>query len=364
MEEFDRKLESILALLERTHLDALVLQNVSSFAWATCGAASYVNTAATQGAATLLITPTRRHVITNNIEAARLKEEEKLDSMGWEFHITPWHVAPEGVVALAPGLKLGADVALPGTVDLSAEVARLRARLTVEEGERFRVLGRLCAEAMNAAIRAVRPGLSEHEIAAILGREAESQGVQAIVNLIATDERIFRFRHPLPTPKILDRYAMLVLCGRRRGLVCSITRLVQFGPMPKELRDKMEACARVDAAIIQATRPGETLGGLFRCARQAYESNGFPDEWRLHHQGGPAGYEPREQIATPDSNEPVILGQAFAWNPSITGVKSEDTILVGPSHNEVLTTIEGWPMISVVGADGEWLERPAILEIA
>ena len=52
---------------------------------------------------------------------------------------------------------------------------------------------------MDAAIRKIKPGMSEYQIAANLGFEAQSRGVQAIVNLIAVDERIFMYRHPLPT---------------------------------------------------------------------------------------------------------------------------------------------------------------------
>jgi len=40
MTEFDLKQEQIQALLAGRGLDALLLQRVSSFAWATCGAAS------------------------------------------------------------------------------------------------------------------------------------------------------------------------------------------------------------------------------------------------------------------------------------------------------------------------------------
>ena len=58
----------------------------------------------------------------------------------------------------------------------------------------------------------------------------------------------------------------------------------------------------------------------------------------------------------------VSAGQVYAWNPSITGTKSEDTILVGEKENEVLTSIDGWPTISVT-VDGQTFERPAILEI-
>jgi Xaa-Pro aminopeptidase len=362
MTEFSQKQERIQALLVERKLDGLLLQRVSSFAWATCGAASYVNTAITYGEAALLITPAGRYLITNNIEATRLEKEEKLAVQGWEFRIGAWHEAQETVAELTAGLKLGTDGSYPGATDLSGELARLRANLTPEEGERFRRLGRLCAAAMDCAIRAVRPGQTEYQIAGLLAQETESHGAQAIVNLIATDERIYAYRHPLPTGKELERYAMLVLCGRKWGLVCSLTRLVHFGRLPDELRRKAEAVAQVDGTFIAATRPDQTLGDLFKHATAAYAKTGFAEEWQLHHQGGPAGYEPREYVATPGSEDVVAVGQVYAWNPSITGTKVEDSILVGETENEVLTAIEGWPKSSVV-VNGQHLARPAILEI-
>ena len=182
-----------------------------------------------------------------------------------------------------------------------------------------------------------------------------------IVNLIATDERIFRFRHPLPTTKVLDQYAMLVLCGRQAGLVASVTRLIHFGPLPEELQRKMAACALVDATLIAATRPGRSLADVFQAGMAAYAGAGYPDEWQLHHQGGPAGYEPTRVRGHADPGPTrCAAGQAYAWNPSITGVKCEDTILIGPDANEIITSIPGWPMLSVDVA-GMPYQRPAIL---
>jgi Xaa-Pro aminopeptidase len=364
MTEFETKQDRVRALLARHGLDALLLQRVSSFAWVTCGAASYVNTATTTGAASLLITPERRYVLVDNIEAPRLDQEEGLKAQGWDFQVGPWHEPSAAADRLARGLKLGSDWPFPGAVDLSNEMARCRASLLPEEQERFRHLGQICARAMDAAIRAVRPGQSEQQMAAILAYETQSRGAQPIVNLIATDERIYKFRHPLPADKTLQRYAMLILCGRRHGLVVSVTRLVHFGPLPAEVRRKMEATARVDAAFIAATRPGATLGQVFQRGVEAYGAAGFADEWRLHHQGGPAGYEPREYLGLPGSTDVVSAGQAYAWNPSITGTKSEDSMLVGESGNEVVTVIEGWPMLTVPAAAGQTMERPAILEAA
>jgi hypothetical protein len=85
-------------------------------------------------------------------------------------------------------------------------------------------------------------------------------------------------------------------------------------------------------------------------------------EWQLHHQDGPAGYEPREYVATPDSADAVSVGQVYAWNPSITGTRSEDTILVGRRGNQVPTTMKDWPVWTVTLGDQE-IARPAILEI-
>src|ERR1700690_3382843 len=91
MTEFELKSKKMQELMERHHLNALLLRQVGSFAWATCGAASYVNTAVTNGGSSLLITPAGRYVVTDNIESTRLKQEERLDEQGWEFRIAPWY---------------------------------------------------------------------------------------------------------------------------------------------------------------------------------------------------------------------------------------------------------------------------------
>jgi antitoxin VapB len=359
--ELNIKLERIRGLLVKFDLDALLLRQTGNFAWATCGADSHINTADSMGIASLLITRTEHLVLTSNIEAVRLMREEGLAEQEWEFNISPWYSGKDQILELTRGMKLGADTYFSDALDLSDEVASLRSQLTIEEGKRFRELGALCALGMKQAVDAVRPGMTEYEIAGSLSQAVESRGVEAIVKLIAVDERIFSYRHPLPTSRQLERYAMLVLCGRKWGLICSLTRLIHFGKLPDEVRDKGELIAQIDAKMIAATRPNNTLGDVFHIAQSAYGAAGFANEWKSHHQGGSAGYAPREVTATPWSTEPVLLGQAFAWNPSITGVKSEDTILVGERSNEIITEMADWPSIDVQIGD-QIIRRPAILE--
>jgi Xaa-Pro aminopeptidase len=362
MSEFERKMAAAEALLRSHNLDALVLKRVSSVAWATCGAPTYVNTAADTGVATLVIKPGERHLITSRIEAPRLENEEGLVKQGWAFHVGNWYEADKAQAQLTANCRVGSDVQLPGMAYLADAVSAMSSQLQPEEEARFRELGALCAQAMHAAILRVKPGQSEQEIAAGLAYETQARGAQAVVNLIATDERIYNYRHPLPSNKRLDKYAMVVLCGRKQGLVCSITRLIHFGPLPADIQRKMEAVALIDATFINATRPGATLGDVFARAQAQYAETGFADEWQLHHQGGTAAYEAREIIATPGMTTAVAAGQVYAWNPSIAGIKSEDTFLVGKESNELLTVIDGWPTLSVT-AEGVSIKRPAVLVV-
>jgi antitoxin VapB len=358
--ELETKLAKLQETLNDQQLDALLLQKVDNFAWATCGGSSYINSADVMGVGALLITPSRRYLVTNNIEAPRFRQEEYLEEQGWEFVVSPWYEQDETITKLTNGLRLGADSAYPGAKDVNATLTSLRIDLLPEEQARFKEVSQGCAGAMHQAILRVELGMTEFEIAAILNEETQSRGILPIVNLVATDERIYTYRHPLPTGKRMQNYAMLVLCGRKHGLVCSLTRLVHYGPLTEELHRKAEAVAKIDADFIAATQPRKTLREIFKQAQAMYAEVGFADEWQLHHQGGPAAYNPREAIATPTSDIIVKTGQVYAWNPSITGVKSEDTILVNENGFEIISEIPGWPMYSI-DIDGAEILRPAIL---
>ncbi|MBW6475144.1 MAG: M24 family metallopeptidase [Anaerolineaceae bacterium] len=361
MQEYTYKQNQLKSLLEQHKLNGLLLNRVSSISWATCGVNSAVNTATTNGPVKLLITKDKNYLITKNIEAPRLEQEGQLKTQGWEFIVTPWHEPDFDPREIVGDGLFGADHCYPGAIDLTAKISQLRSNLLPAEQARFKELGDMCAAAMSKTMHAIKPGMTEFEIASFLSFETEKQGIKAIVNLVATDERIFKYRHPLPTEKQLERYAMVVLCGRKWGLVCSLTRLVHFGKIPVEIQNKLTSVAKIDTEFIRNTRPGKTTGEVFSMAREAYQKEGYPDEWKLHHQGGITGYEPRESVAGPQSKQIIRAGQFYAWNPSISGVKSEDTIFVGETENEVITKIEGWPTIDV-SSDGINYQRPAILQ--
>lgn len=55
--------------------------------------------------------------------------------------------------------------------------------------------------------------------------------------------------------------------------------------------------------------------------QKLYEEAGYPDEWKMHHQGGPTGYGCREFVVTPSEDRCIHEGQAYASNPTIQGTK-------------------------------------------
>jgi Xaa-Pro dipeptidase len=331
-------------LMERQGLAALLLRRPANFAWYTGGADNRVDHASPFGVADVLLTLDAELIFTNNIEAPRMREEQTPDLEVVEH---PWYgdeaVAIREVVGDA---SLGTDFPLEGAMDVSGEVAPLRYVLDPVILERYRRVGTDGAAAVMEAAESLEPGMSEHEAAANLAAACRRRGLFSPVLLAAADDRIGRYRHPIPQGGFAERRVMLVVSAERGGLYANVTRIVDFEEPEQELKRRQAACETILGRLREeATRPGRTLADAFQDCQDFYEEAGFRDEWMLHHQGGMTGYASREIIATPQTYQQIQIGQAFAWNPSITGTKAEETFVLTESGPEVITRVperEGW----------------------
>ncbi len=363
-EEFAVKLERVERFLADHGLGGAILGRSDNFAWLGCGACNVVNSAQETGVAALAVRPGSVTLVANNIEADRLLTEELdgLDVAATE--VFPWHEPAErGAIIrrLTAGARFAADDGSAGLPGLPDGFPRLRYALTEAEVERYRALGRDAGAAVENAGRAVEEGMTEADVAALTAAECLKRSIAPIVLLVAADERIRSWRHPIVKTTPVEQCVMIVICGRRQGLVAAVTRLVHFGALPGDLKGRHRAVCAVDAAMMWATVPGRRAADVFAEAQRAYAESGFPNEWQLHHQGGAIGYQPREYIATPECPETVRAAQAFAWNPSIRGTKSEDTMLVSEDGPSLLTYPGAdWPVVRIE-RDGATLERADIL---
>ncbi len=354
-EEIGIKRERVRRFLRERELDGVLMTRQSSFSWYTGGGDGFVALASVEAAGSIFAMQDRDVLITDNIEAPRLEAEE-VGGFGFGMASLPWHQPEVRAKVLE---KFGAyNVATD--VELGDAFRQLRYVLTEREIVRYRQLGKDTGASLAEICRTIRLGDSEFQVAGRLAESLFSKEITPIVLLVAADDRVRQFRHPIPTSRQVSRYAMVVVCARRGGLIVSVTRLVHFGNLSPDLRRRHDSVVRIDAAYLAHTRPGVRVRTIFEKAVEAYRAEGFENEWQLHHQGGGTGYEPRDFKATPDCPEIVRAHQAYAWNPSIAGTKSEDTILVGPEGFEVLSETPDWPMVAVE-VEGQTIARPDIL---
>ncbi len=364
-DELAIKREKVACYLRQHELDAVLLSRRCNFSWYTCGAHNYVSHACEVGNSHLLVTADTAKVLTNNIESTRLSHEELPD--GIEVKSFAYFDAEQQAEFLSGELgsmRIAADAPVAGLdlPPLEADFDRLRWTLTDSEIARYRELCGDTVAAVESVAQSARPGQTENELAGLLACSLRSVGSVPWVLLVGGDARARSLRHPLPTDAAVREYFMLVAGAERGGLVAASTRLACFGDVPDELSARHRAVVTVDAALTGATRPDATLGEIFDIAREAYADFGFADEWRLHHQGGSIGYQPREKKAAPGDETPVLADQAFAWNPSIGGTKSEVTVICRQDATVPLEGPTDWPSIV-----GEWkgckVRRPGILAI-
>ena len=105
MNELQTKLNLVRKYLQQHNFDALVIEQVGNFAWLTGGAASFVNLAVTTGESSLVITQEKQYIITNNIEAPRLENEEGLSTPDWDLQIYPWYQPRDFLSQRCSGMK-------------------------------------------------------------------------------------------------------------------------------------------------------------------------------------------------------------------------------------------------------------------
>lgn len=314
----------------RTHgVDGVWLRRRTNIAWLTDGADVHVDSSSSTGVASLLWTPKKKLVLTTNIEARRLADEEF--GSEWEVQAHNWWEK-----AAPPKGNFATDFP-------DDPFADLRSPLTDLELKRIRELAMTAARDIGALLHGVNSSMTELDLANQIRLTLGVSGIYEVpVLLVAADERISKYRHPIPTENELGETVMVAVCPRQYGLTVAFTRLVHLGKkVPPKLREKHEAVCKVDAAFHAATKPGVRWCDILKTGIRAYCGAGYPKEWKLHHQGGPMGYEGRDFKATPTEMRRVVENQAVGWNPSITGTKSEDTIL---SSGEVLTEMKDWPM--------------------
>jgi Xaa-Pro dipeptidase len=369
--ELIEKTRRLQEMMSRENLGGVLLNAQHNFAWLTRGGSNGIDHSRENGASYLLVRSDGRGFnLANNIEMPRLVAEE-IGSEDFEPVEFAWEAekgSPDLVIEKAKALvetgsELVSDIPIHGgTRAVEGLIAPCRFSLTSGEIERYRALGADSGDVLGGMPGKIEPGETEIEIARKVRDELARRGIRAVVLLVAADERIASYRHPVPTEKRWEKVLLIACCARRDGLITSQTRIFCVGEIPVELNRRTEANAYVFSSLLAATRPGAKASDLYDITDRAYTTRGFPGEIRRHHQGGACGYKTRDWVAHPASGEVVQRSQAFAWNPSITGTKVEETCIAGADGVEIITASPGWPTITTEIGAHEYIS-PGILSL-
>jgi Xaa-Pro aminopeptidase len=362
--ELDHKLQRLTAILECLRLDAVLLGRRDHFAWITGGRDNGAAADDPQTGAAMLASRRERVCLVSTTNLARLATETTgLDCRVVAYPADDRLAARKVLQEVLGSQRVAADVdpLELGLPPLPQAVADLDLVLTEGEITRYREGGRRAGAAIQAALRQVRSGMAEHEVAGLIAHEVHRQGLRPLRIWVAVDDRAQRLVCGPPTDTKLARHAVAAVSADYRGLVCSLSRAVHFGPPPAELARRFQSACNLETACILSSRPGRTLAEICGTVARVAAEEGFPRLLADHPLGGVTGYVTCRVPAAPDSAFALAEGMALAWTPGVPGARAGDTWLIGPRQNEPLTQVQGdWPKL-VGHFGGQVLPRAGLL---
>jgi antitoxin VapB len=345
MSAFNQRIQPLRELMKDKGLDAFVLRRNPNLAWAIAGRA-HVPTTIDMACFDLIISHDSATAITNVVEAPRLIAEELPSEV--TVQTIKWS---EGRDPLLPtGSKVGSDQPGADRIDLGVEVEMIRASLIDSDLARFQAICVDAAVALGNAMKQVESSDREIDVAGLITHSLWQADLEIAFLGVAGQDRVHKFRHPLPTDAVVGNRVSASICAKRKGLIASVTRIVTFGQVTEQMVSDYTSIFKVEAALLDATVVGKPFSDPINAAIAAYPANGFDaDEWTKHHQGGPTGFLPRDWPANQNSTRLIADNQPIAWNPTGKGWKAEDTIVATDSGVKILTNDPEWPVRELNG---------------
>jgi Xaa-Pro aminopeptidase len=201
------------------------------------------------------------------------------------------------------------------------------------------------SEAYARAIKRLRPGVTEQDVAAEIEFQMKVLGAEkpAFDTIVAAGPRS-ALPHAHPTPyRLTETELLLIDMGASvEGYSSDMTRVVHLGRAPKRIGQMYKAVLEAQLAGIAAVREGVTAGRIDAATRNVLKKHKL-DKTFIHSTGHGLGLEIHEGPRL-GKKEPTKLqaGMAITIEPGayiegLGGIRIEDTVLVTAKGCEVLT---------------------------
>jgi Xaa-Pro aminopeptidase len=222
-----------------------------------------------------------------------------------------------------------------------------RARMVKDTDEigRLRAAVLLGSGLFDVALRAIRPGVPETEVAAEMEYAARRSGAEGMSfeTIVASGTRS-ALPHGRASESTIPA-AGFVVCDFGvilAGYCSDMTRTVHVGQPSAEARHMYDAVREAQQRAIDAVRPGAAVGEVDAAARKLLRNKGLA-EYFTHSTGHGVGLEihegPRIAARQDELLRPgmVITIEPGVYMPGFGGVRIEDMVVVTERGCEVLT---------------------------
>ena len=241
--------------------------------------------------------------------------------------------------------------ALPGAVRgfLQETVGFLRGRKDAREYAALKASALLNDGAMRAAFAALRPGVSELEVAAAVGDFFKAQGATTEFASICFGENGAFPHHYTGTRTLNAGEAVLIdIGGRSQGYPSDMTRVAVCGKAPADFETVHGVVERAVAAALAVIRPGVPARLVDQAARDVIAAAGYGENF-LHRTGHGLGIDLHEPpYITAASQTLLEEGHVFSIEPGIYlpgrfGIRLEEIVIVRADYAEVLSELPRTP---------------------
>ena len=232
-------------------------------------------------------------------------------------------------------------------VRADGQVEAGRQRKDPGELAQMRKAALLAGEVLSAALKLLRPGVREIEIAAEIEYQMRRRGASraAFETIVAFGARSAH-PHARPTEKRLKKNELVVLdLGAILGHYCSdITRTVFVGRAPARIRRWHRAVQEAQAAAVAAAQRDTTCGDVDAAARGVLRRYGL-DQYFVHSTGHGLGLEVHEDPRVARGQKHVLVPgniitiEPGIYVPGVGGIRIEDDVAVHADRTEVLTRV-------------------------